>query len=481
MPTHARPSHRPTIITLLTALCLLFVLPEGRAQFGDRLLKAAQRGAERALERKAEQKTGEAVDNTVDEALKKPEGNDGDSGNANEPNTNTTRTTPSEASSESGKQSKNGSTEASNSETGDESTGGDEADVVAFSVTSKFDFEPGVDVSYFDDFSRTSVGDFPSGYNTMGTAEVVTLSTAAGKWLKLGDATEGVDLMSIRDFPENFTFEFDFVAAVPFSKEDNYRYSTYFGVLFTDNGNPETKLGEFTAAGTNVAAFSIMRDHYNNSYHTEFTKRPGSRNYIRGAEMSLVKAGIHEAGSVHKISLWRQGKRLRMYVDQQKVYDMQLGWSMEEPIRAVRFFAKGGSPQDFFYVSNVRMATGKPDTRSKLEKEGKLTTYGITFASGSSDVEASSAGTLKMIAKVLADNPDMKLKITGHTDADGAAEANQSLSEKRAAAVKTILVKDYQIKGDRLSTAGAGESDPIATGDTSSDKARNRRVVLEKV
>ena len=95
------------------------------------------------------------------------------------------------------------------------------------------------------------------------------------------------------------------------------------------------------------------------------------------------------------------------------------------------------------------------------------------------EVEASSAGTLKMIAKVLEENGDMKLKITGHTDADGSTESNQALSEKRAAAVKTILVNDYRIATDRLSTAGAGESEPLATGESPSDKAKNRRVVLE--
>ena len=68
--------------------------------------------------------------------------------------------------------------------------------------------------------------------------------------------------------------------------------------------------------------------------------------------------------------------------------------------------------------------------------EGKLITYGIYFDVNKDVVKPESYGTLKDIAQVLTDNPDVKVKIVGHTDSDGSDEANLDLSKRRAASVK---------------------------------------------
>ena len=134
---------------------------------------------------------------------------------------------------------------------------------------------------------------------------------------------------------------------------------------------------------------------------------------------------------------------------------------------------------DAYLLGNIRLAEGAPDTRSKLETEGRLVSYGITFASGSADVEAASAGTLKRVAQTLEANPDMRLLITGHTDADGEAAANLTLSERRAASVRELLVDHFGIAPERLETAGKGESELLSDEATPSAKAQNRRVVFE--
>ena len=77
-----------------------------------------------------------------------------------------------------------------------------------------------------------------------------------------------------------------------------------------------------------------------------------------------------------------------------------------------------------------------PDMRNKLITEGKLVSYGIYFDVNKDVVKPESYGTLKSIADVLTENAGVKVKIVGHTDADGDNAANLDLSKRRAAAVK---------------------------------------------
>jgi len=88
---------------------------------------------------------------------------------------------------------------------------------------------------------------------------------------------------------------------------------------------------------------------------------------------------------------------------------------------------------------------------------------------------------MKEIAKVLNENPGVKFKIFGHTDADGDDAKNMDLSKRRAASVKNELVKSFGIDGSRLETDGKGESQPIAANDTPVNKALNRRVEFLKL
>jgi OOP family OmpA-OmpF porin len=72
-------------------------------------------------------------------------------------------------------------------------------------------------------------------------------------------------------------------------------------------------------------------------------------------------------------------------------------------------------------------------------------------------------------------NPTMKVEIRGHTDSIGSDAFNQTLSEKRAQAVKDYLVSKG-VDPNRLTVKGMGEADPVATNDTPEGRAQNRRV-----
>jgi OOP family OmpA-OmpF porin len=86
-----------------------------------------------------------------------------------------------------------------------------------------------------------------------------------------------------------------------------------------------------------------------------------------------------------------------------------------------------------------------------------------------------SAGLLDRLVEIAMRCPNVRVEIAGHTDGDGDAAFNQSLSEKRALAVEEYLVK-AGLPADRFSTIGYGSTQPIATNDTDEGKLQNRRI-----
>ncbi len=85
---------------------------------------------------------------------------------------------------------------------------------------------------------------------------------------------------------------------------------------------------------------------------------------------------------------------------------------------------------------------------------------------------------LDEMAEVLKAHPELRVNIVGHTDNHGSDAYNQSLSERRAEAIKAYLVK-RGVEGGRLTTEGRGESQPIVPNDTDENRLRNRRTEFE--
>jgi outer membrane protein OmpA-like peptidoglycan-associated protein len=107
----------------------------------------------------------------------------------------------------------------------------------------------------------------------------------------------------------------------------------------------------------------------------------------------------------------------------------------------------------------------------------------VTFASGllydfdSDAVKADAAQNLKNLAASLKKYPNTDLLIVGHTDAVGADDYNQSLSQRRAAAAASYLASQG-VSSARLRSLGRGESEPLATNDTEAGRQQNRRVEI---
>ncbi len=117
--------------------------------------------------------------------------------------------------------------------------------------------------------------------------------------------------------------------------------------------------------------------------------------------------------------------------------------------------------------------------KDEIEKTGHVAVYGIHFDTGKATIQPDSESTLKQVVALLQQNPDLKLRVEGHTDNQGSAAANQALSEKRAQAVVAWLVAQG-IPANRLSAQGFGQSKPVAENSTEVGRAKNRRVELAK-
>ena len=109
-------------------------------------------------------------------------------------------------------------------------------------------------------------------------------------------------------------------------------------------------------------------------------------------------------------------------------------------------------------------------------KEGiKVKIENLFFATNKTYILPQSEQSMSDLANFLTENQGVTIHITGHTDAVGTDEANQILSEGRANAVKADLVK-RGIAGERITTEGKGEKEPVANNDTEEGRALNRRV-----
>lgn len=150
------------------------------------------------------------------------------------------------------------------------------------------------------------------------------------------------------------------------------------------------------------------------------------------------------------------------------------------PVMLSWMMGKDMHQDDSFKVQLVRVTypSDKPTIEQQLAKNRKAITWGINFDFNSDVIRPVSEPVLKEIAQAMADRPDWKLTITGHTDNIGGHKYNLELSQRRADAVKKALVERYHIDPNRLSTSGDGDSAPIDTNDTLEGRARNRRVEL---
>ena len=108
-------------------------------------------------------------------------------------------------------------------------------------------------------------------------------------------------------------------------------------------------------------------------------------------------------------------------------------------------------------------------------KKRVIILHNLFFATNKTTILPESETGLQDLYTLLAENPDIRIRITGHTDNVGSERANQKLSEGRANSVRDDLIK-RGINAERIEAEGKGETQPITTNDTEEGRAQNRRV-----
>lgn len=330
---------------------------------------------------------------------------------------------------------------------------------------TKYDFIPGDKILYFEDFTQDAIGDFPALWTTNGGGEVKTVNLAPGHWFHMNKVDAIYCYTKQIAFSQNFIMEFDVIPDV--EDDSHFGYSLGF---YEDPENVE-----------------LTTDIYPGKKGVNITFEDGDW-LTKGYDNSLDVGGWLEAQSstnpvvmkqVNHIIIWVQNRRLRIYHQGSKVLDMPTNIHAGTKFNRLRFsgWSAAGTP----YITNLKITTAAPDTRSKLITEGKLVSYGINFDVNKDIVRPESYGTISDIAKVLKENPTVNIRIVGHTDNDGSDFQNLDLSKRRAASVKNVLTSEFGIDSSRIETDGKGETEPLASNTTTENKAKNRRVEFIKL
>lgn len=331
---------------------------------------------------------------------------------------------------------------------------------------SKFDFVPGEKVVAFEDFQQDAVGDFPARWNTNAGGEVVRIEGQPGLWLKLPE--RGLVFPEfVQELPENFTLEFDMMISDDLSNNMS-GLRLHFPELKARKTSFDPNFSSDTQVGFDL--HPVPQGEGSISHAWVFGK-----NQEKLMENSVPLPWT--PGASHRISVWRQKTRVRLYVNESKVWDLPRAF---EPGLKYSMLVSNQLFAGATFMGQLRIAVGAPDTRHKLITEGRLVTRGILFDVNADRIKPESYGVLKEIATVLAENPQVQVLIVGHTDSDGDDARNLELSKRRAEAVKAALSAEFGIAAARLATDGRGESQPAEPNTTPQGKANNRRVEFVK-
>ncbi len=312
-------------------------------------------------------------------------------------------------------------------------------------TTLKADFVPGEKTIFYDDFTDMAAGDAPPHFKVRGAAPELR---AAGAIRQLTFMQPGSIFANLTSLPKNFTYEAEIKADTT-----NRASST---LILSSKGKQIFHL--VTIASPNqVDLIASMRAPY--------------------AELGRIRGALSWNEPV-RLALWVQNGRLRVFTNGLK----QLDFNQVDlpPIDSVELAHGFSGVNQAIGYRMIRFAESTPDFSQMITSSGRYVTHGILFDNDSDRLKPDSAPVVQAIARGLETNPNLKLLIEGHTDSVGNAAHNLDLSKRRAEAVKGILVSQFKVDAERLTTAGLGSTKPIDSNDTPQGRAQNRRVELVK-
>lgn len=167
--------------------------------------------------------------------------------------------------------------------------------------------------------------------------------------------------------------------------------------------------------------------------------------------------------------------RLADLEEELRILDERLGGATAERTALVqRLEAQNRVREQFATVEEMFS-----DDEAQVFREGEaiiLRLVGLTFDSGNAQIKPQNFALLEKVEKAIDVFPRSELTIEGHTDSYGGDEMNQQLSQRRAESVQQYMINAMRIPTYRLIATGYGETRPVASNETESGRARNRRI-----
>ncbi len=317
--------------------------------------------------------------------------------------------------------------------------------------TLKADFVPGEKTVFFDDFTDMAPGDAPPHFRVRGAAVELQEAGAVRQLV----ANQKVTLTpNLKTLPANFTYEADIMFGVPTGRAD-----------VTQSFFSKEKETLQSVLYCSKETFDIVVSVRSPKYEELGRKRSAA------PTLNLTKQPV-------KYALWVQNGRVRIYINGDKQLDFnQVELPAIDRVDLVQSFLGTGPTAGY---RSMRFAESAPDFSQTILSSGRYVSHGILFDTNSDRMKPESAAAIQAVAKALTTNPNLKLQIEGHTDSVGNAAANMDLSKRRAEAVKSVLVSQFSVEAERLTTAGLGATKPIDSNDTPQGRAQNRRVEFVK-
>ncbi len=421
---------------VICVLCILLPIDLGAQINPDRILRNTRNRTERKVEKRIENRIDEAVDKALDEI---EEGIDG-----------TGKTEDGAAGPVDGEEGaaagEGSAAEASEGVAEDTDAAGPEL------IWSAFDFVPGDVVIFEDNLKVERNGEFPSKWDLVaGTIENANFSGENVIYFRRASSRQGI-VPLMKDNPEDylpdaFTIEFD-----AYFEADVHNQIYY--VNFFDMKNHRRTMQDLR-----IYVNKAVYDRSEGSY-------PGVR-----------RTHIDEEAKWRRVSISFNQRALKVYLDEVRLINIP---NITDNPTGVTI--RGNNPQGHHqsFIKNIRIAKGAVPLYDKFLTDGKIITNGIRFDVNKATIRPESMGVINEIVQLMNEHPELKFSVQGHTDSDGSADHNQRLSEQRAEAVMKQMVT-MGIAADRLTSAGHGQSQPIAPNDTQENKAQNRRVEFVKI
>lgn len=209
-------------------------------------------------------------------------------------------------------------------------------------------------------------------------------------------------------FPEDFTFEFDLLHGIPINGAN-------FNFCIAELSNLDQ--AQHWAMAPNQ--FNVELSNANTGTTAWVTRFIGRKNSSTSIQNGADATTLNDKNNPAHISIWRQKERVRVYVNEQKIWDIPKATVKEAKFNSIIFTVTYAKEVVKHFIGNLRFAVGAPDIRNKMLTQNKWVTHGILFDVNNANIKPESYGTLKEMANVLKECAELKVKIVGHTDADG--------------------------------------------------------------